>query len=808
MSAGWPRTLLKSLACLAASLAFLPAARSAEPTPEQTLYWWQDEIRTAAFALSEARTGKVAQWPQISVPAGSAVLPLPNVASPIRPDGRLDEAAWQKATRFPVGPVFDQWRQGPLLLTVRACRSGDTAYVAIQSPRDLTGLGALTQDAELFAVNGKPYHVGPNGSLPDGSVGPDGVGQVIELAVPGKGEIGLSFAVETLRRPGGRLPPASKSLGFDRLAVPSPSRNDRQPWLWLEPVQVRLVASDLAVQMESPRQAGPMRFIAKVIATDREPVAAEQELQSCGDSGVYRYQWQTTIGQQELHAEGFWYAEPVAAEIAKIEREGSVVLAQATSSDVGRGRRELYCRARQARALEQLRALDAPLLFVKQHPYFAGHIYDDFYTWQMLEIIRYTQAEALARPRVDMPGAEIVPGECRLQSPMPVPASPPALAAQLRGDCAVELSWQRTAATIGLMYEVHRGPSARFAPDASTQIGLTTAGKFIDPEPPAGQQHYALLLTSGTRRSAPVWTSVEVAPPSPPDKPGGVSAEAMPGKVTLRWNGPVAPGVRYRISRSDDGSAGPVQLNPEPLTSLTYTDVTGEPGKTYRYVVCAVNRRGQAGPESDPIEAASLPEIREPVFVVDFAKGLRAERLGSGPVEGRLHGAAKAADGTLVTGAGGFATFEHAPGLEIDKAFSVECRVWIEREAPMPVIACCGAYNAAGWFLQRYGGGWRWHLGGVSCDGGHPSVGRWTHLVGTYDGRKAHLYQDGRLVGSADGYPNQATWQGPLVLGQYSHQSPSYQVEGKIRELRIYHRALQPEEVAQRAKNDAPQNDG
>ncbi len=28
-----------------------------------------------------------------------------------------------------------------------------------------------------------------------------------------------------------------------------------------------------------------------------------------------------------------------------------------------------------------LDALDAPLLFVKRHPYFAGHIYDDYYTW-------------------------------------------------------------------------------------------------------------------------------------------------------------------------------------------------------------------------------------------------------------------------------------------------------------------------------------------------------------------------------------------------------------------------------------------
>ena len=43
--------------------------------------------------------------------------------------------------------------------------------------------------------------------------------------------------------------------------------------------------------------------------------------------------------------------------------------------------REAFCLARQERARRQLDLLDAPLLFVKQHPYFAGHIYDDFYPW-------------------------------------------------------------------------------------------------------------------------------------------------------------------------------------------------------------------------------------------------------------------------------------------------------------------------------------------------------------------------------------------------------------------------------------------
>ncbi len=133
----------------------------------------------------------------------------------------------------------------------------------------------------------------------------------------------------------------------------------------------------------------------------------------------------------------------------------------------------------------------------------------------MLDIIRHAQAAALAKPRIDMPGAEVVPGECRMQVAIPIPLDSPMLLGRIREDQAVELSWQRTADTIGLQYEGHRGPEPQFTPAEATRIGRTTAGRFLDWDAPIGMQHYALLVTSGTESSRPMWHSMEI-PPFPP----------------------------------------------------------------------------------------------------------------------------------------------------------------------------------------------------------------------------------------------------------------------------------------------------
>jgi len=1469
---------------LAAGIVATSQTVFAEPAPSHALYWWQDEIRSVAFAAQLARSGQVAQWPRMSVPAGQATLPLPSAVGPVIADGRLDEEAWNRATSFPVGPLFDQWQAGPFTLQVSVCRDAENLYLAIESPRDLRGLGTLTADGRLFIVGQQSFSMMRGATIADSSIGRRGAVQVIELALPLSDTTTLSFPVELVRSRNGELPAGLAELGLDRLIrPPDPRPRFRSPWLWLEPITIRLQPADAAVRLTAERALpGPWQMTATILAAGKAPVVSELALSSdAAAGGVYGYAWKPDAAVGPWSAEGFCYVEPLSP------------APQALPSDHAAWR-SLYCRARQRRAQTRLEMLDAPLLFVKQHPYFAGHIYDDFYTWHpgggiyvlenpaaaapgrrvrpiidagtnetlgpgvyrdpdlswdarqivfackpaadavtsvytigldgsnarrltasdqhhditpawlpddriafistrpralvpcfnsgvgtlhtmnadgsgirsisannvnefdpslmpdgrilygrweyidktalymqslwttspdgrmeealyannlarptalldaravpgsrnviaaltphngqavgaigmidpalgkndlpavfnftpeypvamdqglavgpcdpyplsedevlisnnaigghgileligrdgsrdlvycdaeiscyapmlvkprrrppvvtpqtepdasgrflvtdvyqgldgvergtikqlrvveetartsgippggrwwnqafliswqgayivknilgvvpvhedgsayfeappgralyfevldaegreiqrmrtfvqaapgatrscigcheqkksappaaghlslafrqepakpqpeswgsgyvdypsmvqpildtycvrchggaegigkgidlsggwtwafnisyeslikhrltgflncnngsvhtaqilpprtigsgaaplaeilirkhpeisrperdlvlawmdtnsnyygtwdytpqatcdailnagtslagamqeagctachpaghigndwinlqtpqwsrilrapmpqekgrlglamcrarkarvgyplvdqrvqppdvilesrqpawdssgephvtiassddphyqaMLGIIRRARAEALARPRVDMPGAEIVPGECRLQSPLPVPEAAPALSAHLRPDSAVQLAWPRTAEIIGLQYELHRGSGAEFTPGADTQIALTTAGRYVDLLPPAGRQYYALVVTSGAQRSQPTWTSLEVPPPAPPEPVHDLMAEPRPGEIALLWRGPDWPGVRYDVYRTQAGSDAAVKLTAEPLDATAFSDLDVELGKRYAYVVRAIDRRGSLSLPAPSVEAAPLAEIKEPLWRTDFGSLPEAVRRDAGRVRGRLHGGAKIDDGVLELGEQGFATFEPLPEFEHRKTFTLECWVRLDRESAMPVVVAAGAFTARGWFLQRYGSGWRWHLSPLSCDGGRPMVGRWTHLAGTYDGRQACLYQDGKLVGTANGLPVRAPWNGPLVLGQYSSQQPSFQVHGGLTGVRLYDRALRAAEVVER----------
>jgi len=139
----------------------------------------------------------------------------------------------------------------------------------------------------------------------------------------------------------------------------------------------------------------------------------------------------------------------------------------------------------------------------------------------MLKIIREGRRRVLAVPRVDMPGAEIIAGLCRYLIPPSLPQSPPALRARVDADGVVRLSWQRSARTIGLSAEVHRGPKADFRPGPETLLAATTLFQYTDAKAPPGPQHYALVLVSTSGRGAPVRAAVTVGPRKPPAAPAG-----------------------------------------------------------------------------------------------------------------------------------------------------------------------------------------------------------------------------------------------------------------------------------------------
>ncbi len=149
----------------------------------------------------------------------------------------------------------------------------------------------------------------------------------------------------------------------------------------------------------------------------------------------------------------------------------------------------------------------------------------------MLAILRDAREKALAIPRVDMPGADVVAGSSRQFIPPPLPEVAPPLSAAPGVQGEVLLWWPSSAATIGLDAEVHRSSQADFTPEESTLVARTQLSRHTDrPEAP-GTQYYALVIVRGSQRSRPTRTSVTAGPRA--DTGAQTSSGASPGASRL-----------------------------------------------------------------------------------------------------------------------------------------------------------------------------------------------------------------------------------------------------------------------------------
>jgi hypothetical protein len=413
----------------------------------------------------------------------------------------------------------------------------------------------------------------------------------------------------------------------------------------------------------------------------------------------------------------------------------------------------------------------------------------------MLRIIRDARERALANPRVDMPGAEVVAGAPRMFVPPPVPEKAPLLDATLDADGVVYLQWMQSADTIGLEAELHRGAEPGFAPDAGTKLVRTELARYPDRDAAAGRQHYALVLASNGLRSAPSRLTVEVPEPVPPEAPADLTATSRSGAVRLHWAEPPAPVAGYHVYRSDSPDGTPQRITSELVRHRFFSDSQVQPEVPYWYSVRATSLRGLEGPPS-PLVPGKAIVIEPPMFEFANAEGMQAILHDEPPLSGKAAGPARIEDGQLDLSRGGHVTFAHHPYFVLSQPISVECRVRFDEPGKMPVVLGCGVWRQTGWFLQALGGRWRWHVGGVDCDGGKQVVGQWTHLVGTFDGQTARLYQDGKLVAQQTGSFVTEPWPGALHVGQYSGgPRPDYQVTGRIAEVRIYHRVLTEDDL-------------
>ena len=421
----------------------------------------------------------------------------------------------------------------------------------------------------------------------------------------------------------------------------------------------------------------------------------------------------------------------------------------------------------------------------------------------MLAAIRNGRERALLTPRVDMPGAEILPGACRQFNPPPMPDPLPPLQATLGDDGVVQLAWECSTRTIGLDAEVHRSDKAGFTPGDSTLLTRTGLASFVDSSAPLGRQHYAIVILRDSQRSQPVYAALDVPQPVPP--PVDFTATSSSGCVRLHWQSVPGRALSYNVYRAKAGSKQFDKLTAESTGAVWFTDGTAEPRVEYAYTVRAVSRRGLEGAPAAAV-VASARLVKEPVFMASFDKGLQGRLEGGEELAGEARGGARVAGGVLDLTRGGHVAFPHREQFDLSQPITIELWVSLEASGKMPIPVSCGLWNQAGWFLQRISGRWRWHVGGLDCDGGKPLAGQWMHIACTYDGRVARVFQDGAQVAEKTGTAVGLPWSGDLLVGHYSGmpKDASFQTTGRIAGLRIYHRAFSAAEAAAAAKAKPP----
>lgn len=129
---------------------------------------------------------------------------------------------------------------------------------------------------------------------------------------------------------------------------------------------------------------------------------------------------------------------------------------------------------------------------------------------RLLAIILQARILALKQPRVDMPGADIIPGRSRRLIAGTSPDRPPSLEAQTTPN-GVRLSWDRHANFSNIAFTLHRGSAPDFTPTETTQIASLTRSSFLDPHPPRGDLSYALSWPDPIQPHTPVRTSLSAA---------------------------------------------------------------------------------------------------------------------------------------------------------------------------------------------------------------------------------------------------------------------------------------------------------
>ena len=434
---------------------------------------------------------------------------------------------------------------------------------------------------------------------------------------------------------------------------------------------------------------------------------------------------------------------------------------------------------------------------------------------KMLAIIENARAKTLTNPRVDMPNAfeapgGVVEGRSRQIVPLDLPEREIAFSATTVRDGSVWLRWERSASTIGLVFELRRFVVDAGGKEKETLLTTTERFEFVDVAPPVGRVRYELtpivnpprtcsayMATDDDRANPafrvkygnPISRVVEVPECDAPQKPLDVKATGKIEEIVLSWREAersLDVPTRFQIWRRV-GDAEPEHITPTPIYGTFFVDGSAPVNVDVAYRVQAVSRRGVA---SEPVErvarASSAPRLE--LLRASWANDLSwTSELDAPQGDVTVAGDVTVVDGAATFVPGSRLEYPHRPEYNSARRFTLELDVTLGDGGDMPVVVSFGQWNKSGWFLQRFQGKWRFHFGGVDCDATvEAPVGKELHVVATFDGSKLRIEQNGSVVGERECVPAFNPWSGKLFVGQYcADQSSPYQFVGKLRNLRI-----------------------
>ena len=185
--------------------------------------------------------------------------------------------------------------------------------------------------------------------------------------------------------------------------------------------------------------------------------------------------------------------------------------------------------------------------------------------------------------------------------------APPDRPAEVHAEAVAEgvrLTWRAR----GESFRIYRRTGAdRFAPVANAPQPSWTDSAAEFGKHYVYQVQTIVKLPNNTEAESDPSEEAGITPEDrfPPAVPAGLNAAIAPNSIEISWEGDTEPDLAgYRVYRST--GAGPFEKLGDTVSIPSYSDHTVEHGKTYRYVVSAIDKTGNESARSGPVEA-TLP---------------------------------------------------------------------------------------------------------------------------------------------------------------------------------------------------------